>query len=114
MFMPYVDREPAHEFQRSQLQELAKLSYSDLEKYPPRTEIPSPPGLESFNFALEVFPDDSGGLEVSLFHYWIPENPGRTIGGFDVTIGEFKSCEWFNISPKGRIVWPDFEHDPLD
>ena len=109
-------KEKAIKFQESELAKLSKFSYEELASLPSRSELASPDGLEKFNFACEVKNDEFGGLEVNVFHYFIPEyevpdDIKKAIGNLDIMVGESKFCRWFNILPSGFIEWPSFEHE---
>ena len=104
----------AIEFQDIELKKLSMLSFRELAELPPRYEIISPNGLKEFNFACEIIKDEFGGLEVSVFHYFFPDEESSKIvksitGRTDITVGESKMCRWFNILPNGNIDWPSYE-----
>ena len=106
----------AIEFQEEKLLELSKLTYSQLSDIKGRIEIQSPENLRDYQFAQEIKSNDNGGLEVNVFHYFIPsnkiqENVKKLIGETNITFGESKMCRWFDIDSKGNISWPSYELD---
>ena len=109
------NREKARLFQESELRPYAELSYEELLSLKGRQAIESPQGLGSFNFAREIKNDEFGGLEVSVFYYWVPDSSKypKVIQGIMAEHGvkqvESRSSAWFNISPQGRIEWPEMD-----
>ena len=104
--MDYLDRE---------VRSLSRLSYQELEQMQFRKDIDSPPELSEYRFAREIKPDEFGGLEVSVFHYFydqseVPDYIKEAVGDIEIKIGESQLSNWFNILPNGEIEWPDFEH----
>ena len=106
----------AFKFQEEVLSGLAALSYAELEALKGRIDLEAPDGVSEFSFAREVSEDEFGGLEVAVFHYYFPTEGvlaiTRSVLGEmarDVTPGECQMRRWFNISPAGRIEWPDME-----
>jgi len=112
--MKNKDFDKAIKFQDTELKKLSMFSFQELTEFPTRREIESPKGLEEFNFACEITKDEFGGLEVSVFHYFFPDEEARKIvkqitGNANITVGESKMCRWFNILPNGKIDWPSYE-----
>ena len=106
--------EIAIEFQDKKLKELSVLPYKELEKMLGRVDIESPSHLMEFSFAREISNDEFKGLEVSVFHYYIPseealEEVKKIIGNIDIDLGECQMRRWFNIKPSGKITWPSYE-----
>ncbi len=99
----------------SEVHKLSKLSYPELEEIQIRTDIDPPQGLDDLKFAREIKPDEFGGLEVSVFHYFcdeyeVPDYIKKAVGDVEIKFGESKLSNWFNILPNGEIEWPSFEH----
>lgn len=116
------DRRKAEKFKERELSKYSEFTYKEVAtlKKKGRQKIKSPPGLEHFNFALEVKKNDDGGLELSVFHYDLPpydEVPdwiNEASGIDDITQGESSFRLWFDIYKVDSKNWPSFEHTDDD
>ena len=111
-------RKRAEQFQQEQLEFLAGIPASELAKFPKVQEIEAPGILSGRKFTVERRKNEGGGFEIAVVHFltttW-EEWPDLDFMGLGrVRIGPSRDSRRFDVTSKGKVVWPKFVHDPDD